>query len=99
MIEVLSDLFSVLVMVFAFREQLQPFHASVVPPPSPETPATLTSLAPPSHLQTGIGLAMTIQLPPGTNGESHCGIAFPARRAGHPKQIAVPIPRVRVGVT
>ena len=98
MIEVLSDLFSILDMVFAFREQLHPFHASVVPP-SPETPATLTSLAHPSHLQTGIGLAMTIQLPPGTKGESHCGIAFPASIAGHQKQMAVPIHSVRVGVT
>ena len=70
MIEVLSDLFSILDMVFAFREQLHPFHASVVPP-SPETPATLTSLDPPSHLQTGIAFAMTIQLPQAIKGESH----------------------------
>ena len=70
MIEVLSDLFSILDMVFAFREQLHPFHASVVPP-SPEIPTTLTSLTPPSHLQTGMAFAVTIQFQPEIKGDSH----------------------------
>ncbi len=85
-------------MVFAFSEQLHPFHASVVPP-SPETHTTLVSLDHQSPLHTGMGFAMTIQFPQLINGESHCPGFVPKVFAGAQKHIAVHIPRVNVGVT
>lgn len=42
---------------------------------------------------------MTIQFPPWISGESHGGGISPIAIAGPPKHIAVPIPRVSVGVT
>lgn len=67
--------------------------------PSPETPLTSPSPEDPSHLHTFIGFAMTIQFPHWTSGESHTHGVLPTVLAGHHRQIAVPIPRVRVGVT
>ena len=68
-------------------------------PPRPETHLTSPSLSDPSDLQIGSGAAITIQFPPGINGESPGGGINPAKSDGPPIQIAVPIPSVRVGVT
>ena len=84
-------------VVFACTVQLPAFQESVTLQ-SPETPRTSPSEDEPSPLQTFIGLVITIQFPPGINGESHFGGILPAISAG-PIQIAVPIPRVSVGVT
>lgn len=43
--------------------------------------------------------AITIQFPPCTKGDKPSHGDFPTTLAGPPKQIAAPIPRVRVGVT
>ena len=88
-------LFSALVCVRASSVQLAPFQASVVVP-SPDTHATFPSSVDPSHLQTAIGFAVTIQFPAFRRG--NIGF-FPAVFAGPPKHIAVPIPSVNVGVT
>jgi hypothetical protein len=53
----------------------------------------------PSPLQSARGAAATIQFPPGISGESPGGFERHAILAGPPKQIAVPIPHVKVGVT
>ncbi len=79
--------------VCAVRSQLAPFHASV-DVPSPEIAATLPSSSDPSHLQTGIDFAATIQFPYGMSGKS--GL-IPAIFG--PIQTAAPIQRVSVGVT
>ena len=86
--------FSALVCARASSVQLAPFQASVVVP-RPDTHATFPSLVDPSHLQTAIGFAATIQFPAFERG--NVGF-FPAVLAG-PRHTAVPIPRVSVGVT
>ena len=87
--------FPALVCVRASSVQLAPFQASVVVP-RPDTHATFPSSVDPSHLQTAIGFAVTIQFPAFRRG--NIGF-FPAVLAGPPKHIAVPIPSVSVGVT
>lgn len=81
----------------AVSEQLFEFHESVKLP-RPERPLTSPSDRDPSALHTGIERATTIQFPQGTSGESPGGGIQPVANHG-PKQTAVPIPRVRVGVT
>lgn len=86
------------VEVSAFILQLPAFHASVVVP-SQDTDFTSPSALEPSPLQTFIGFVRTIQFHHCMKGESPIGGTFQARLAGPPIQIAVPIPRVNVGVT
>jgi hypothetical protein len=61
-------------------------------------PVTSPSPLDPSPLQNGIDPAITIQFPHGTRGETAGGGIYQDRRAGF-RQIAIPIPSVRVGVT
>jgi hypothetical protein len=65
--------------------------------PRPDTSDTSPSSSEPSHLQTGIDFATTIQFPHGTRGDTHGGGIIPFGKFGQ-KHMAVPIPRVSVGV-
>ena len=78
--------------------QLLEFQASVVVP-SPEKPVTSPSWLEPSHLQNGIGFAMTIQFQPLIRPKSGVGGIRHATLAGHAKQSAAPTQSVSVGVT
>ena len=95
----MRDTSSCSVVVWACGLQLDAFQVSHPTHPSPDIPLTSPSHDDPSHLQTFIGLVITIQFPHWTSGESQRGGICHIELAGHPRQIAVPIPSVRVGVT
>lgn len=78
--------------------QLLAFQASVIDP-RPETPVTSPSLLDPSHLHILILSVITIQFPHWMSGDIPTPGSFPIALAGPPKQIAAPMPIVRVGVT
>ncbi len=86
-------------VILAVGLQLVAFQVSPPTVPRPDIPVTSPSASDPSHLQNGIGLAATIQFHHWISGASHGGGIFPIADAGQPIHIAVPIPRVRVGVT
>lgn len=62
MISLVSFLLEVFQLVFASIVQLAEFHVSLMVP-SHDMPDTFPSSALPSHLQTLIGFAITIQFP------------------------------------
>jgi hypothetical protein len=87
------------VIVFTCGLHLVAFQVSPPTPPRPDIADTFPSASEPSHLHTGIDFVMTIQFHHWINGESQAGGTLPIAEAGPPRQIAVPIPRVSVGVT
>lgn len=95
----MSSLFSCSVIVFASGLQLVAFQVSHPTDPSPDISVTSPSADDPSPLQNGIALATTIQFPHCISGDNHGGGICHIADAGPPIQIAVPIQRVRVGVT